>query len=148
MACRHSSASGLSVELGTRWNDVREVVLVEEDSIVRRLARSKLPSMAVEIKAKVSWSDDARVNDRARGAIPAAVGVRIGGGEEEGLVAPANDDERDGRAEAQFHACSWTVAINWCVRKAGKGGRTSDQGQLFGDDGHEFAFGDAVLGRG
>jgi hypothetical protein len=40
----------------------------------------------------------------------------------------------------------WRVDVNRCVREAGKGERTSDQGQLFGYDGHEFAFGDAALG--
>jgi hypothetical protein len=62
--------------------------------------------MAVEIKLKVGRSHDASVDDRACGAVPAAVRVRGGGREEERLVGPADDDERDGRAEARFHACS------------------------------------------
>jgi hypothetical protein len=99
-----------------RWINVRKVVLVDEDCVMRRLARSDLPGMAVQIIVDVGRADDARVDDSACGTVPAAVGVGVGSGEEEGLVTPADDDERNGWPEAQFCTCLWTVIIKRCPR--------------------------------
>jgi len=83
-----------------------EVVLVEEDCVMRRSTCTKLPGMTVEIIIEVDWVDDARVDNRAHRAVPASVRVDQGGREEDDLVAPADDDQRDSRAEAQFCACT------------------------------------------
>jgi len=89
-----------------RCNNIREVVLVEENCVVCRSTCAKLPCMTVEIIIEVDWADDARVDNRARRAVPAAVRVGQGGGEEDDFVAPADDDQRDSRAEAQFCTCT------------------------------------------
>ena len=99
-------------------NNIREIILVEEDCVVCRFTCAKLPSMTVEIIIEEGWADDARVDNRACRAVPAAVCVGQGGGEEDNLVAPADNDQRDSRAEAQFCACT-CGAVEW---KSSNGG--------------------------
>ena len=62
---------------------------------MRRLARSEKPRVAKEIVIKLHWTDDICIDDRARGAVPTAVGIPNGSssGEENHLVVLANDDK-------------------------------------------------------
>ena len=66
---------GTTVELGTRRNDLRELVLIKEDIIMRRLACAEQPRMAIEVIVKFHWANDARVDYCAGGAIPTTVGI-------------------------------------------------------------------------
>ena len=70
------------------------------------LARAEQPRVAIEVKIKINWTNNCRVNDSARRAIAAAVGIRVGGGEEYNFVGPANDDNCNFWSEAQSVACS------------------------------------------
>jgi len=102
---RDSSASGITIELGLWWNNVRKVVLVQKDCIVRWPAHAELHGMAVEIIVEVGWTDYARIDDCASGAVSTAVGISPRGGNEYDLVVSANNDQRNFRVEAQFGAC-------------------------------------------
>lgn len=63
-------------------------------------ACTELPGVAIEIIIEVSWVDDGRVDDCPCRTVPAAVGISIGGREEDNLVALSDDNERDGWSEA------------------------------------------------
>ena len=65
-----------------------------------RLARAKQPSMAIQIIVEFDRADDARVDDRARGTVPAPVGV--GNGEENYFVVLSYDYECNFCFKAQF----------------------------------------------
>ena len=70
---------------------------------MRRLARSEKPRVAKEVVIKLYRTDDICIDDRARGAVPAApVRIAIGSasGEENHLVVLANDDKRNFGLEA------------------------------------------------
>jgi len=58
-----------------------------------RLARSENPCVAIEIVIPFHGTDDIRINDRARGAVPTAVGIAIGSGEEYHLMVLSDDDK-------------------------------------------------------
>jgi hypothetical protein len=89
--------------LGTRWNNVRKLVLIKEDIIMRRLARAEQPGVATEVIIEFHRTDNRRVDNRASRAIPAAITI-VSGGEEHDLVVLANDDECNFWIEAHFGA--------------------------------------------
>ena len=82
--------------------DQREPVLVKEDIVVCRLARSKQSRVAVEIVTKHYWTDGCCFNYHSRTVVTTAVCAGLG--EEHDLVVLANDDERNFRGETQFSA--------------------------------------------
>src|SRR6266851_5417122 len=106
-----------------RYGNIREVVLIKEDIVVRRLARSGRPGVVREIIVKLNRADDCRVYHRACGEVqvPVAVVVRLGGGKEYNLVLLSNNDECNGRVEAQLFACvCGRRGDHWERKKGGK----------------------------
>jgi hypothetical protein len=96
---------GYESRVGTRWSNVRELVLVKKDIIVGRLARPKNPRVAIEVIIPLYGADDVCVDYRARGAVPTAVGITIGGGEEYHLVVFSHDYKGNCWFEAEVGAC-------------------------------------------
>jgi len=103
--------------------------------------------MAIEVKIKINWTNNCRVNDSARRAIAAAVGIGVGGREEYDFVALVNDDKCNLWFEAQSVACGCGEVGRHSEREGqrrGKIGRTSDAVELLVKDSPEFSFGDPV----
>ena len=70
-----------------------------------RLTRAEQARVAVEVIIKFDWTNNCRVNDSARRAIAAAVGVGVRGRKEYNFVVLANDDKCNFWFEAQSVAC-------------------------------------------
>lgn len=68
-------SDGCFRRVGSVMDDVRELVLIDEDIVVRRLARAKQSRVTIEVIVKLHWADDACVDYCAGGAIPATVGT-------------------------------------------------------------------------
>jgi hypothetical protein len=98
--------------------DARKVVLVDEDVVMRWLARAKYPVVAQEVIVELDRAGDLGVDDQARGAVPALVNQARGGvttlvvvgraGDEDYFVFFSNDDESDRWFEVQFCACTYS----------------------------------------
>jgi hypothetical protein len=83
-----------------RRNNTRKLILVKKDVEMGRLARPEKPRVAIEVIVPFYGTDDMRVDDRARGAVPTAVGVEVGGGKEYYLVVLSDDDKCNRGLEA------------------------------------------------
>jgi hypothetical protein len=81
----------------------REVVLVEQDIIVRRLARAEYPLVTAQIKVPLDRARHDRIDDGARRTVRVARCLAAFGdgglGEKDEFVLFADDDESDGRVE-------------------------------------------------
>ena len=84
-------------------DDARGPKFIKEIVVVSRLAHAKQPSVRIQIIVEFNRADDARVDDRARGAVPAPVSLKVGSGEENYFVVVlAHDDECDFCFKIQF----------------------------------------------
>lgn len=85
----------ISLQLKQFKNKVhsRELILIQQNIIVRRPTSSKQPSMALQIKVKLRRVCDVAVDDRAGRAIPGPVSLIRRHGEEADVVALADDDD-------------------------------------------------------
>ena len=104
--------------------------------------------MTIEVIIKFNWTNIPRVNDSARRAIAAAVGVTVGGRKEYNFVVLANDDERNFWFKAQPVACSCgevgRLSLGMQGTKMQQTGHTSYVVELLVKDSPEFSFGDPV----
>jgi hypothetical protein len=84
----------------------REVVLLEQNIIVRLLACAEYFLMATQIKVPLDRAHD-RIDDDARRTVRVAEWLSTfdngGLGEKDKFVVFANDGERDGRVEVRLH---------------------------------------------
>jgi len=102
----------------------REAVLINENVVVPWPARAENSGMAIEIVVKLDRAYDIPIDDRARGAVAAA--VHISRGKEYNLVVFSNHNEGDCGIKPYSFACA------------------ADATELFINDDLEFGFGDAV----
>ena len=114
---RVSVGTGVIFGRNKMRRDARKVVLVEEDVVVRWLARAEYPVVAQEVIVELDRAGDLGVDDQARGAVPALVYQARGGvttlvvvgraGDENYFVLFSNDDEGDLWVEVEFCACTY-----------------------------------------
>jgi hypothetical protein len=131
------------ITIGSRINedDARELVLVEEYVVVCRFARAEYPCVAQKVVVRFDSASDICVDDHARMAVPAAVGVGVGGGKEHDFT---DDNKRDRRLEAQFCACTYRQGRRLGTYGDRKRECTSNVDELLRDNCREFAFRDAI----
>jgi hypothetical protein len=113
---------------------------------MRRLTRAKQPRVAVKVIVEFDRADDSCVHYCTGRAISATVGITPRRGEKHDLVLFSNDNEGYLWFEAQLVAGTCSKIGSW-GHKGGKRGKvrhTSDEAELFIDDGFEFTLGDAV----
>ena len=88
---------------------VRETVLIEEDVVVRGLARAEDPLVAAQVKVPLDGACHDRINDGARRAVRVAWRLAAFGdgslGEKDEFVHFADNNERDCGVEVQLRAC-------------------------------------------
>ena len=100
----YTNKSAKKIRLGGLGRGVREVILVEQDIIVRGLARAEYPLMTAQIKVPLDRARHDRIDNRPRRTVGVARGrAAFGNGgfrEEYEFVLFADNDERDGRVEA------------------------------------------------
>jgi hypothetical protein len=137
-------------------NNVREVILVEEDVVVSWLARAEQACMAIEIIIVFNRTHHIRVYNRARVAVPFSVTIAFGPREEDHFVVLGNDNMCDRGVEVKARTCVCELAVvrereilfGARIRRKGEKerGRTSYEIELFLDNCSEFSFRDAILG--
>lgn len=95
----------------TAAEDVREVVLVHEDIVVRGAARAEQPAVALQVEVELRRVRHVAVDDGAGGAVAAAVALVWAHGEEPDVVPLADHDHRDGG-----HRCELELVAGLCRR--------------------------------
>ena len=92
-------------------NNVREVILVNEDVVVSWLARAEQACMAIEIIIVFNRAHHIRVYDRARVAVPFLVTVTFGPREKDHFVVLGNDYMCDRGVEVKACTCVCELAV-------------------------------------
>ena len=99
---------GLDQESG---NNAREVVFIEENIVVSRLACAKQTCVAVEVVIAFNWAHNIRVYDCARATVPIIVTVAIGTREEDNFVGFSDDNKSDCGVEIESCTCAYGLAV-------------------------------------